>query len=129
MTMNAAARAGIITCALSHRSTADGLADLITKTKLTCLYACSEPEVQSLLTEAFIVLERRGLQKPAVFEMLSFERLQEGLESVTLLPPMERPDLDTTAVILHSSGMCNTSHLVIRRPRDRINVGRLQAFP
>ncbi|KAJ7119146.1 hypothetical protein C8R44DRAFT_737971 [Mycena epipterygia] len=84
----------------------EGLANLLTQTKTAAVYISPDSRSKSVLSEALAI---GGAQVP-VFDAPTFERLQGELDALSEpLPPLLSATLDSTALILHSSGKLHYS--------------------
>jgi hypothetical protein len=101
MLVAAIMRAGMVPFCISPRSAAPGLANLWLQTSTAAVYVLPDARMQGVLTEALALC---GKQLP-VLEMPTFDALQGEVDSVVeALPPIRATALDSTALILHSSG-------------------------
>ncbi|KAF7353915.1 Acetyl-CoA synthetase-like protein [Mycena venus] len=103
MMVAAIMRAGLIPFCISPRNAASGVANLLEKTGAAVVYVSTD--LKSILAEA---LEISGKPLP-VFDVLIFTHLQAAFEkespdsaSLPALPTVM--DIDSTGIILHSSG-------------------------
>jgi acyl-CoA synthetase (AMP-forming)/AMP-acid ligase II len=104
MMVAATMRAGLVPFCISPHNAAAGVADLLEKTGAAVVYVSADRKKK--LAEAFDICGK----KLPVFDVLTFEELQDGLDleesseykSLPTLPAVI--DLDSPAVILHSSG-------------------------
>ncbi|KAJ7150155.1 hypothetical protein C8R43DRAFT_1128198 [Mycena crocata] len=103
MLVAAMLRAGIVPFCISPRTAADSLANMLEKTNAVAIYVSSDTRSRNEVSEG-LALYKRNLP---IFEPPSFEALQSEVGSDAELPPLPpicQVSLQSTAVILHSSG-------------------------
>ncbi|KAJ7041894.1 hypothetical protein C8F04DRAFT_1077661 [Mycena alexandri] len=104
MMVTAIMRAGLIPFCISPRNAATGLANLLDKAGPTAVYVT--PDLRSILGEALTIYGKAL----AVFDVLTFDRVHDRSKENTfkLLPPLPTAAMDSTGIILHSSGSTST---------------------
>ncbi|KAJ7119155.1 hypothetical protein C8R44DRAFT_923158 [Mycena epipterygia] len=99
-------RNGMVPFCISPRSAPEGLANLLTQTKTAAVYISPDSQSKSVLSEALAI----GGAQVLVFDAPTFEQLQGELDaSSEPLPPLPSAALDSTALILHTSGKLHYS--------------------
>ncbi|KAJ7765663.1 hypothetical protein B0H16DRAFT_1717582 [Mycena metata] len=100
MMVAAVMRAGLIPFCISPRNAAPGLANLLEKAGPTAVYV--SPDLKSILGEALTICGKAL----AIFEALTFDRVHDrSMENpFELLPPLSTAAMESTGIILHSSG-------------------------
>jgi hypothetical protein len=92
-------RLGLVPFCISPRNATASLANLLAETGAVAVYVSSDTAMQGVMAEAFAI---SGNTLP-VFEALMFEQLQDNLTAL-LVPAILSLPMDSTAIILHSSG-------------------------
>ncbi|KAJ7490926.1 hypothetical protein FB451DRAFT_1221449 [Mycena latifolia] len=102
MLVAAIMRAGMVPfCISPYSAAAEATANLLLATDTAAVYISPDSRIQGIFSEA---LKLCGKELP-VFEAPTFDALQGEIDSeVEALPPIQAAPLDSTAVILHSSG-------------------------
>ncbi|KAG9220336.1 hypothetical protein CCMSSC00406_0006601 [Pleurotus cornucopiae] len=98
-------RAGFVPFLISHRNSAEALAFLFAETHIGHVLVDRGTELQEVLRGALRLMQQTypRAKIPPYSEVPLFEELFRNEDSFRLLPPY-RPDMDTLAMILHSSG-------------------------
>ncbi|KAJ7142106.1 hypothetical protein C8R43DRAFT_1238213 [Mycena crocata] len=91
-------RAGSVPFCISPRNAAEGLADLLEKTNPAVVYVSAHSHFKAVLSNALAIAGK----KLPVLEALSFEQFLGS--TFEPLPPMPTAAMDSTGIILHSSG-------------------------
>ncbi|KAJ7142097.1 hypothetical protein C8R43DRAFT_954442 [Mycena crocata] len=89
---------GLVPFCISPRNAAPGLANLLEKTNPTVVYVSPHGTLKDVLSEALAI----ATKELPVFQALSFEQFRG--ETCEPLPPISTAPMDSTALILHSSG-------------------------
>lgn len=107
-------RLGLTPFPLSIRNSPIAVAHLIKKTQLLQVFVSPDPAMQRLITEAKEILRKEDGTEVEVLEMIKFEDVDDeggssgAGDSVAVAQSDElkfpKLDLDSTAIILHSSG-------------------------
>ncbi|KAJ6606020.1 hypothetical protein DFH09DRAFT_966174, partial [Mycena vulgaris] len=103
MLVAAIMRAGMVPFCISPRSAAEGLAHMLQQTNTAAVYISPDSRIQGVISEALALC---GKQLP-VIEAPTFDGLQGEVDSNSEsapLPALQTPALESTALILHSSG-------------------------
>ncbi|KAJ7490899.1 hypothetical protein FB451DRAFT_627154 [Mycena latifolia] len=101
MLVAAIMRAGLVPFCISPRSAAEGLANMLLQTGAAVVYVSPDTRSQTVMAEALKIC---GKQLP-VLQPPTFDSLQGEADSdAGALPPIETAPLDSTAIILHTSG-------------------------
>ncbi|KAJ7689868.1 hypothetical protein B0H17DRAFT_1066000 [Mycena rosella] len=93
-------RAGMVPFCISPRSAVEGLANMLQQTGAAAVYVSPDSRLQGAIADA---LALSGTQLP-VLEMPTFDALQGEVDAAAPVPVLEKASLDSTALILHSSG-------------------------
>ncbi|KAF7427854.1 hypothetical protein PC9H_007070 [Pleurotus ostreatus] len=98
-------RAGFVPFLISHRNSAEALAFLFAETHVDHVLVDRGTELQEVLGCALRLMQQTypRAKIPPYSEVPLFEELFRNEDSFRLLPPY-RPEMDTLAMILHSSG-------------------------
>ncbi len=98
-------RAGFVPFLISHRNSAEALAFLFSETRVDHVLVDRGTELQGVFRDALRLVQQShpGAKMPTYSEVPLFEELFKNESSFRLLPPY-RPDMDSLAMILHSSG-------------------------
>ncbi|KAF4599105.1 hypothetical protein EYR40_006194 [Pleurotus pulmonarius] len=98
-------RAGFVPFLISHRNSAEALAFLFSETRADHVLVDRGTELQGVFRDALRLVQQShpGAKMPTYSEVPLFEELFKNESSFRLLPPY-RPDMDSLAMILHSSG-------------------------
>lgn len=110
-------RLGLTPFPLSIRNSPIAVAHLIKKTNILQLFVSPDPAMQRLCREALEILKQDGIDVEVIpmiqFEVISDESAQAAeLDKANVTLP--KIDLNTTALILHSSGEGSQFHCFIR---------------
>ncbi|KAH8116797.1 hypothetical protein DFH11DRAFT_1687657 [Phellopilus nigrolimitatus] len=98
-------RAGFTVFAISPRNSPAAVAHLLRKTKTAHVLVGSEQALQSLAKASFKLLDDAGDAKPGASDMPNFKDVFLPIDETDFKPfPHVKPDLDSNAFILHSSG-------------------------
>jgi len=97
-------RAGFIPFCLSPRNTPKGLAELIKATNTAFVYHTLDSTVQELLSAASDIIEHEGRKPLQTLTLPTFIQLHYSVPKGTPLPPLDHPEENETAMILHSTG-------------------------
>lgn len=102
-------RLGLTPFPLSIRNSPIAVAHLIKKTHILQLFVSPDPAMQRLCEEALEILKQGGIDVEVIpmiqFDVISDESAQAAeLDKANVTLP--KIDLNTTALILHSSGEC-----------------------
>ncbi|KAF9497912.1 acetyl-CoA synthetase-like protein [Pleurotus eryngii] len=105
-------RAGFVPFLISHRNSTEALAFLFSETDVDHVLVDRGTELQEVLRGALRLMQETypRAKIPPYSEVPLFEELFRNEDSFRLLPPY-RPDMDTLAMILHSSVTGGSCHL------------------
>lgn len=97
-------RAGYTAFPISPRNSPAAIAHLLSKTKVSHVFVGVEQAMHDLVAASLKVMEEPGDKKPETSVMPLFEEIYKPLTESFELLSVEKPALETTAIILHSSG-------------------------
>ncbi|TCD63425.1 putative NRPS-like protein biosynthetic cluster [Steccherinum ochraceum] len=97
-------RAGFTVFAMSPRNSAEAVAHLLSKTDSQFMLVSSEPSMVSLAEAALKIMRTSG-KAPPMGRMPEYDNLYSAAMNVNFMPyPNVKHDVDSIALILHSSG-------------------------